>query len=447
MIDVTATLARYVVSASADSVPGNVRREAVRSFLNWTGCAVGGSQHASVDIALAAVSPFAGRDQASILGRGERLDALNAALLNGIASHVFDFDDTHLRTIIHPAGPVASAILSLAQLRPVSGRDLLHAFILGVEVECRIGNAVYPAHYDIGWHITGTAGVFGAAAAAGRLLGLTEQQMIWALGIAGTQSSGFREMFGTMCKSFHPGRAAQNGLLSAFMAQRDFTSSNRVLEAPRGFAHVMSTERNFDEITKGLGESFEIALNTYKPFACGIVIHPIIDGCVQLRNEFGLTAAQIEGIELEVDPLVLELTGKKTPTVGLEGKFSVYHSAAVAIIEGRAGEEEYSDASVRDPEVIALRDRVSAAASQSVAEDECHVTIRLKDGRVLRKHVEHAIGSLARPMTDDDLNAKFGGLAEPVLGATATARLRDLCWEIETLEDAAAIARAATPVG
>ncbi|MBZ9964663.1 MmgE/PrpD family protein [Mesorhizobium sp. BR1-1-2] len=447
MIDVTATLARYVVSASADSVPGNVRREAVRSFLNWTGCAVGGSQHASVDIALAAVSPFAGRDQASILGRGERLDALNAALLNGIASHVFDFDDTHLRTIIHPAGPVASAILSLAQLRPVSGRDLLHAFILGVEVECRIGNAVYPAHYDIGWHITGTAGVFGAAAAAGRLLGLTEQQMIWALGIAGTQSSGFREMFGTMCKSFHPGRAAQNGLLSAFMAQRDFTSSNRVLEAPRGFAHVMSTERNFDEITKGLGESFEIALNTYKPFACGIVIHPIIDGCVQLRNEFGLTAAQIEGIELEVDPLVLELTGKKTPKVGLEGKFSVYHSAAVAIIEGRAGEEEYSDASVRDPEVIALRDRVSAAASQSVAEDECHVTIRLKDGRVLRKHVEHAIGSLARPMTDDDLNAKFGGLAEPVLGATATARLRDLCWEIETLEDAAAIARAATPVG
>ncbi|MBZ9922221.1 MmgE/PrpD family protein, partial [Mesorhizobium sp. BR1-1-7] len=342
MIDVTATLARYVVSAPADSVPGNVRREAVRSFLNWTGCAVGGSQHASVDIALAAVSPFAGRDQASILGRGERLDALNAALLNGIASHVFDFDDTHLRTIIHPAGPVASAILSLAQLRPVSGRDLLHAFILGVEVECRIGNAVYPAHYDIGWHITGTAGVFGAAAAAGRLLGLTEQQMIWALGIAGTQSSGFREMFGTMCKSFHPGRAAQNGLLSAFMAQRDFTSSNRVLEAPRGFAHVMSTERNFDEITKGLGESFEIALNTYKPFACGIVIHPIIDGCVQLRNEFGLTAAQIEGIELEVDPLVLELTGKKTPKVGLEGKFSVYHSAAVAIIEGRAGEEEYS---------------------------------------------------------------------------------------------------------
>ncbi len=444
-MDVTATLARYVVSAPADSVPENVRREAVRSFLNWTGCAVGGSRHETVDIALAAVSPFAGKPQAAVLGRGERLDMMHAALLNGISSHVFDFDDTHLRTIIHPAGPIASAILSMAQLKPVSGRDFLHAFILGVEVECRIGNAVYPAHYDIGWHITGTAGVFGAAAAAGKLLELTEQQMIWALGIAGTQSSGFREMFGTMCKSFHPGRAAQNGLLAAHLAQRDFTSSNRVLEAPRGFAHVMSTERNFDEITKGLGDSFEIALNTYKPFACGIVIHPIIDGCVQLRNEFGLKADQIERIDLEVDPLVLELTGKKTPQVGLEGKFSVYHSAAVAIIDGKAGEEEYSDSRVRDPQVVTLRDKVHAVASDTIAEDECHVTVTLKDGRVLKKHVEHAIGSLARPMSNADLDAKFSGLADPVLGAGAAARLRDLCWNIEKLEDVAVLAAAAVP--
>ena len=447
MTEVTRLLAQYLVSARPDDVPADVRREAVRSFLNWLGCSVGGSAHPTLDIALTALRPFVGAPQASVLGRADRMDIFHAALLNGISSHVFDFDDTHLKTIIHPAGPVASAILALAEHRPVSGRDFLHAFILGVETECRIGNAVYPAHYDIGWHITGTAGVFGAAAAAGRLLGLNEQQMIWALGIAGTQSSGFREMFGTMCKSFHPGRAAQNGLLSAVLAQRDFTSSSRVIEAPRGFAHVMSTERNFDEITRGLGASFEIALNTYKPFACGIVIHPIIDGCVQLRNEFGLKATEIESIELEVDPLVLELTGKKTPQVGLEGKFSVYHSAAVAIIKGRAGEEEYSDASVRDPQVVALRDRVRATASQTVAEDECHVTITLKDGRVLRKHVEHAIGSLARPMSDSDLDAKFSGLAEPVLGAKATRRLRDLCWDMESLEEASAIARAATPAG
>src|SRR5215471_13482644 len=256
MTEVTRALARYVVQTKAQDIPANVKREAVRSFLNWLGCAVGGSTHPTLDIALAAIRPFAGAAQAGVLGRRDRLDILNAALLNGISGHVFDFDDTHLKTIIHPAGPVASAILALAEHQPVSGVDFLHAFILGVEAECRIGNAVYPAHYDIGWHITGTAGVFGAAAAAGKLLDLDEQQMTWALGIAGTQSSGFREMFGTMCKSFHPGRAAQNGLLSAFLAQQGFTSSDRVLEAPRGFAHVMSAGRDLNKITADLGGSF-----------------------------------------------------------------------------------------------------------------------------------------------------------------------------------------------
>ena len=203
--------------------------------------------------------PFSGPRQASVLGREEKVDILLASLLNGISSHVFDFDDTHLKTIIHPAGPVASALFPLAEYMPVTGAELLHAFILGVETECRIGNAVYPEHYETGWHITGTAGVFGSAAACGKLLGLDEQQMTWALGIAGTQSSGFREMFGTHCKSFHPGRAAQNGLAAALLAQKNFTSSNQVIEAKRGFANVMSTKHNYAEITEGLGKTFEVS--------------------------------------------------------------------------------------------------------------------------------------------------------------------------------------------
>jgi 2-methylcitrate dehydratase PrpD len=327
----------------------------------------------------------------------------------------------------------------------VSGADLLHAFILGVEVECRIGNAVYPNHYDVGWHITGTAGVFGAAAAAGKLLGLDEQRMTWALGIAGTQSSGFREMFGTMCKSFHPGRAAQNGLAAAFLAQNDFTSSNQVLEAKRGFANVMSTKQDYNEITRGLGQTFEVALNTYKPFACGIVIHPVIDGCIQLRNEHGLKAEDIERITVRVNPLVLELTGKKTPQVGLEGKFSVYHSAAVAVIYGAAGETEYSDAVVRDARVVGLRDRVEAVADKSVHEAEAFVSIVTTAGKTLDKHVKHAIGSLERPMSDADLEAKFRGLANGVLSKQETDRLLDLCWKVESLPEAAALAQAAVP--
>jgi len=446
-MEVTKTLAQFVVDSRYDAIPEKVRHEAKRSVLNWLGCAIGASRHEGIDIALAALAGFSGPAQASLLGRGERLDIMHAALLNGISSHMFDFDDTHLKTVIHPSGPVASAVLALAEYIPMSGADFLHAFILGVEVECRIGNAVYPSHYDIGWHITGTAGVFGAAAAVGRALKLNAQQMTWALGIAATQSSGLREMFGTMCKPFHPGRAAQNGMTAAFLASKNFTSSERGIEAPRGFANVLATARNYDEITGKLGQTWEVALNTYKPFACGIVIHPIIDGCVQLRNAHKLKAGDIEGIALKVHPLVLELTGKKTPQVGLEGKFSVYHSAAVAIIHGEGGEDVYSDACVRDPEVTTLRDKVSAEVDKSVHEDAAHIAIRLKDGRVLTKHVEHAIGSLARPMSDADLEAKFRKFAKGILAPAEGDGLLKLCWSLDKLKDAGEIARASVPAG
>ncbi len=285
--------------------------------------------------------------------------------------------------------------------------------------------------------------MFGAAAAVGWLLRLDEQQMRWALGTAGTQSSGMREMFGTMCKSFHPGRAAQNGLMAALLAAKGFTSSERVLEAPRGFAHVMSTARDFSRITEGLGDSYQISLNTYKPFACGIVIHPAIDGCVQLRNEHGLQAHDVERIDLRVHPLVLELTGKKTPATGLEGKFSVYHSCAAAILWGAAGENEYSDASVRSPAAIALRERVVAVAEPGIREDEVHVQLHTRDGRTLAKHVAHAKGSLEIPMTDAELERKFQRLAQGVLNASQTDALIRKCWELRTFEDAGELARAA----
>jgi 2-methylcitrate dehydratase PrpD len=435
-----------VVNSKTSDIPDAVKREGVRSILNWLGCAVGAARHEAVECALAALLPFAGPKQASVLGREDRTDILHAALMNGITSHVFDFDDTHLPTIIHPSGPVASAIFALAEYKPFSGAELLHAFILGVEAECRIGNAVCPNHYEVGWHITGTAGVFGAAAAAGKLLGLHEQQMIWALGIAGTQSSGFREMFGTHCKSFHPGRAAQNGLAAALLAEKNFTSSNQVIEAKRGFANVMSTKQDYSRITEGLGKTFEVTLNSYKPFACGIVIHPSIDGCVQLKREHGLNGAEIEKVQLTVAPLVLELTGKRTPQVGLEGKFSVFHSCAVALLFGAAGEKQYSDAMVKDAKVIALRDKVDAKIDPKIRDDEVHVRIRLASGRVVEKYIEHAIGSKEVPMTDAQLDEKFHVLADDILGADHAARLLTLIRSIETVKDAAEISRACLPV-
>jgi 2-methylcitrate dehydratase PrpD len=249
-------------------------------------------------------------------------------------------------------------------------------------------------------------------------------------------------MFGTMTKSFHPGRAAQNGLTAALLASRDFTSTNQGLEAKAGWVNTLSTKRDFSEITDGLGERYEAALNTYKPFACGIVIHPAIDSCIQLRNEHKLTADQIESIELRVHPLVLSLTGKKTPQTGLEGKFSVYHASAAAIVEGAGGEKQFSDTLVRNPTIIALRDRVTAVVDPSIREEQVRATITLKDGRKLEKFIEHAIGSVENPMTDAALEAKFMDQADGVIAADRARRLMELCWNLEKLDSAADIAEA-----
>jgi 2-methylcitrate dehydratase PrpD len=445
-MEVTRTLAKFIVGHKYADIPQKVRHEAARSFLNWVGCAVGASRHETVERALAALNEFSGPREATVLGRGDRLDIMLAALMNGTTSHTFDFDDTHLKTVIHPSGPVASAILALAERAPVKGDAFLHAFILGVEAECRIGNAVYPSHYDVGWHITATAGVFGAAAAAGRLLGLNEQQMVWALGIAATQASGVREMFGSMVKPMHPGNAARNGLLAALLASKNFTSAEQGIEGRRGFANVLATARNYEEITGRLGETWEISLNTYKPFACGIVEHPAIDGCIQLRNEHKLKPEDIESISLKVHPLVLELTGKKAPQSGLEGKFSVYHSSAVAVIYGAAGEAQYSDEAVRDRKVIALRERVAAAVEPGIHEDQVRIAIKLKNGKALEKYVEHAVGSINRPLSDGDLEAKFRGLTDGILSKAESDGLIRLCWDVAKLKDAGEVARASVPV-
>lgn len=438
--DVTRTLARYLVAAKYADLPLAVRKEAQRTLLNWMGCAVGGSRHETLDAALAALAPFSGPPQASVLGRRDRLDVLHAALMNGISSHVFDFDDTHLKTVIHPAGPVVSALLSLAEYRPMSGAEFVNAMVLGIEAECRVGNAVYPAHYDRGWHITGTTGVFGAAAAAGKALGLSEQQMVWALGLAAAQPVGLREMFGSMTKSFHPGRAAQNGLTAALLAARNFTSTEVGLEGKSGWANVLSTSRNYAEITERLGTTYEISLNTYKPFACGIVIHPAIDACIQLRNAHHLTAADIERIDLQVHPLVLELTGKKTPQTGLETKFSVYFAAALAIVKGAAGMREFSDENAKDATIVALRDRVMPTVDAAIKEEQVRVVVTMRDGRRFEQFIEHAVGSLERPMSDRDLEAKFSDLVDGVLPAAQAQRLMEGCWKVETLPQAASLA-------
>ena len=426
---ITRTLAQFVANHPSRGWSDAVEQEAQRTLLNWLGCAVGAAQHEAVEAALAAVQMLQPAAQAQVLGRAERVDMGSAALVNGISSHTFDFDDTHLKTIIHPAGPVASAVLALAEHTGASGRALLDALVLGIDVSCRIGNAVYPEHYDRGWHITGSTGMLGAAAGCARLLGLDAQRTAMALGIAASQPVGLREQFGTMTKPLHPGAAARAGLMAALMAHHGYTASPRALEAPRGLMQVVSTKCDWNEATDELGQRFEISFNTYKPFACGIVIHPSIDACVQLREQ-GVRAEQVERIELRVHSLVLELTGKKEPADGLAAKFSVYHGCAAGLLFGRAGEREFADAIVTRDDVVALRRKVVATVDPSIDEAAVDVTAVLHDGRRVRVVVEHAIGSLQRPMSNAALEAKFHALADPVLGLPRTSELIAACWAI-----------------
>ena len=439
---VTATLADFVVGARFEDLPTAVRREAARTLVNWVGGCVGGASHEALGTIWRAVGPFAGGPEATVLGSARRTDPLTACLLNGASGAVLDFDDTHLRTVIHPASPIAPAVLALSQHMPVTGASFLHALVLGIEVACKIGNGISPDHYRHGWHITGTCGVIGAAAACSKLLGLDAQGTRWALSAAATQAAGLREMFGGMARILHAGRAAQNGLSAAFFAREGLVSSDAGIEAEAGFARVLSRRHDWDEMTDGLGERWETLENTYKPFATGIVAHPAIDGCIRLRRAHGMTADEIARIEVAVNPIALMLTDNPDPGTALEARLSIQHVCATGIVHGAAGVAELTDETIGQPETVALRARVAASPDDGLERDQARVRIETGDGRVFETFVEHAYGSLENPMTDADLDDKVRTLAEPVLGADRTERLITLCRGVSELRAAAAIAEA-----
>src|SRR5262245_143734 len=441
----TKVLASYIVKNKWEDIPEDVRHEARRSLINVIGCAIGGSPHPAVTTAIRALSPFSGERTASIVGRPERLDPLHASLMNGISSHVEDYDDTTPKNYSHTSSPVSSALFAYASANPVRGREFVEAFILGFEAASRVGNVVYPSHYDVGWHMTGTIGVFGAAAAVGKVMSLSAQEMVWALGLAATQSAGLREMFGSMGKAFHPGRSAQNGYSAALLARAGFTSGERGIEGPRGFAHVLAASRDLSKITTRLGVDFDLRENTYKPFPCGIVNHPTIDGAIQIHDEHHPDPSSIVAVRLRVAPLVLDLCNQQNITRGLQGKFSVYHGAAVGLVRGKGGLREYTDDAVNDPQIKRVREATTATGDSTITEDQAHIEVELKDGSRVNKFVEQSLGNIHRPLTDAQLEEKFRDQAVMVLPAADVEALIQLCWRIDQLEDVRDVVMAAVP--
>jgi 2-methylcitrate dehydratase PrpD len=439
-LHVTTALARFIAASRWEEIPPQVRHEAKRTLLNCLGAALGGCRDEAVSHALAVLGRFSGPPQASILGRAERLDALSAAFVNGAAANVFDFDDTHLPTVIHPAAPVVPAVLAFAELEKITGKELLHALIIGIEVECRIGNAVTPWHYAHGWHITSTCGVIGAAAAVARLLRLDAQRTAAALGLGANQAHGVIESLGTMAKSVSVGNAPRNGLLAALLAERGFSAAPQTLEGPRGFLHVMGEKPKVQAILEGLGSAWESARNTYKPYPCGVVLHPVIDALLS----FDFEIKEVEKLTVRGNPLLRERTDRPHPRSGREAQVSVQHTAAVCFAYRAAGIRQYSDACAAEPALQAFGERVALQDDPAVPVEAAAVEVRLKDGRTLSKEVPHALGSLGNPMSDAQIEAKVRELAAFGAPHCAVGRVIDSVWQLELLEDAGALARLAT---
>ena len=433
-VTLTKTLCGHLAAARYEDLPAKAVGEARRGILDWIGCALAGSLHPTVAKLLEVLREAGGSGQATVFAHDLKLGFLDAPLANGQMGHLLDYDDTHMGgVVLHTSSPVLSALFSLAQRAPVSGREFMLAYAVGFEAGVRTGRTA-PAHHRGGWHLTGTLGSIAAGAAAGKLLKLDTQRLTYAMGIAATQAGGMQQNRGTMCKSFHAGKAAANGVLAAMLAERGFDSTQEIVEGKRGFCRIYSETADVDQLLAGWGGGWLIETNGHKPYACGVVLHPLIDAAVALRAKSGFDPAAVDEIRLRVNPLVLSITGVVEPSNGLQSKFSVYHSAAVAYAEGAAGVAQYSDAKANDPLLTALRRKVKPVADDTLRNDEARATVAAGARRV-EVHVAHASGTVSNPMSDAAIEAKFLANATPVIGAGHAQRVCDSVWSLEKTGD------------
>ena len=439
----TEQLARFVAQTDDSTIPDDVLHQARRCLVDWLGVAIVGATEAGSSILARVCAELAPGDSGTVLGQRVRLPFPFAALVNGFQSHVLDFDDTYNPglTTVHGSAPVWPAVFAAGEWKRASGRAALVAFVLGWETQVRIARAAGRAHYDVGWHVTGTVGHFGAAAATASLLGLPERAVVHALGTAGTQAAGLKQVYGSMGKAFHPGKAAMDGLLAASLAAEGFTSTDSILEGKVGFWKVLSTDADGERATDRLGESWELLDDGFKAYACGSLMHPTIDAIISLRQEHQLGHDDVEAVESRVHSYLSWVMAKDRPRTGLDGKFSSYHCAAVAMVDGAAGLRQFTDERVNAPEVAAMRERIHFTFDDSLPKDAAAVTLKLNDGRVLARETTHNKGTPGNPMSDDELSAKFIDLATAVLEPEGSRRILDELWRIDELDDISALIR------
>jgi 2-methylcitrate dehydratase PrpD len=431
------TLSEFVVRATP---PSEARRAAARAVLDTVGVALAGA----VEPAARAVQCVIQESQGpcTVLGLSLRATASDAALANGTAAHALDYDDMCFVSLAHPSAPLVAAALAAGEIAGASGRALLDAYIVGFEIEGRLGRVMNPRHYQRGWHCTSTLGTIGAAAAAARLLGLDAATCGHALAIAASEASGVKENFVTMVKPLHAGLAARNGVLAAQLARAGMTASGAAIDGPQGFLAAMDSEHSsLAACAADLSSRWEILETgiTVKLYPSCAGTHPTLDALLDLRRRERFSAGDVESIEVGVDPIVPTILIYDTPSSGLEGKFSMPFCAAAAIVDGRVGIDTFDASRLTDPRIAALQARVKMRVDPSLDASarsltQARVTVRLHDGRVLTASADGARGYPEHPASDEELASKFLACAMYTLTAP---RAQDALASLREIERAA----------
>lgn len=433
---ITRELAALTAQSSFAALPEHIRRETARTFLNIVGCMLGGSQDEPVRIALDAAAEAGGNPQATIVGHKQRGNVATAAFVNCLSASVLAYDDTHLATVTHPTGPVAAALLAYAETTPITGEEFVNALALGIEIECRMSNVLLmpPAKANLSLYVTGLTGPIGAAAALARVMKLDEQKTNWAIGLACAQAAGFRGTHAAMSGLAVPGFGARDAVSAAMLAARGFTCPENILESEKGFVNIFTSGANLGLAVEGWGKHFELMRNAYKPYPCGIVVHPALDACLEIAAQLPADA-QFESVKVIVHPLTMTLSDRRSPKDELEGQVSIYHWVAASLLRRSAGIPEMRQSCIDDPVVTALRNRVEAVGDPNLGRAQAIAEVVLTDGTKLRSHVEVSRGSAERPLTDADLDLKFRTQANMVLPSETTERLLRFCRNVASAQD------------
>ena len=439
--NMSAVLGRYANATSFYDLPESVRHEGTRALLHYIGCGLGGHDHESASAIADALVPVSGSGTSHLIGRKTKTNMLVAALTNATAASAHSFDDTHAEAIVHPSGSVAAALLALSGVRAISGQDFLTAFILGVEVMCRVSKAlsVSPAQNNLAWSQTGVCSGVGTAVAVGKILGLDADQLVAAMGIAASEAGGMRAMQGTMCMPMLSGHGAESGLRAAFLSLHGMTSAPDIMNCKHGFLEVFSAGSHAEHLVNGLGEHYEISKLTYKAYPCGVVLQVLVDACLALREELPDGPDAIEAMQVRVNPVALALTNRRHPLNRTEAQVSLHHWAAVAAIYGKAGLPQGTQDEIDNINVAQMRDRIEPIADESVPQGQVILDVALRNGQMRSRHVDNYRGSVTHPLSDTDLEEKCRSQGAFLPVEQMDELIRN-CWDLPALATCAVIA-------